>query len=647
MTRTTSLRLAAGLLLLAGAGLVQAQPTLELSENDYLGEIRPIQSVSHLAQNLADTPAAVTVLDRDFIRSTGVRTVADLFRFVPGFQVGYPVGGRPVVSYHGLSGQISQRVLVLVDGRSVYAPYLFGGVDWAMLPVQLDDIDRIEVVRGGNSASYGANAFMGVIQIITRSAAQSTGARVEVTQGSQGVADRSLRFGRASDASQYRLSAIERGDNGLLGRQDDYRSRAVDLRYDRQVSRTDDLSLTAGAAHNRLGLGYPGRMNDPVRDEITTSRFVSARWRRQIDPGNAYSLTASINQSEGRDAYSLALLDGNSLRVDLGRQARSNTLGYSHRYDLTPTVRAAWGADWRSENLWAPQLFNTSATQTNQFYQVFAHLEWRPLPQWTVNAGGLYARDKLAQPQFAPRVFVNWKPLEGQTLKVGVSEAFRTPSLFEQRADWRVEYQGRVLDILYLTRARLQPERVRTQEIVYLGEWRARGLSVDARLFREDISRLITGELYALGDGSGATAYDLRNNAAAVLQGHDVQLQWRPVPQLLLALAGHVTQVRSDKSAIAASVPRRSSSVLASYTFPTETQVGLTYTERSSVNWLGEATSAQSQKIAGASIAQKFRVAGSRAEVAVHRSNPMGRREEFREFERLADRWWARLTVEY
>ena len=79
-------------------------------------------------------------------------------------------------------------------------------------------------------------------------------------------------------------------------------------------------------------------------------------------------------------------------------------------------------------------------------YQAFGHLEWQPGPHWTLNAGGLFARDQLSGSQFAPRLFANWKPVPGQTLKAGVSEAFRTPSLFEQRADWQLSYQGQVLD---------------------------------------------------------------------------------------------------------------------------------------------------------------------------------------------------------
>ena len=89
----------------------------ELSERDYLSEIPHIYSASRLPQQLEDAAGALTVLDREFIRLTGARELTEVFRWVPGFQVATSAGGRPVVAYHGLSGQISQRMQVYVDGR--------------------------------------------------------------------------------------------------------------------------------------------------------------------------------------------------------------------------------------------------------------------------------------------------------------------------------------------------------------------------------------------------------------------------------------------------------------------------------------------------------------------------------------------------
>ena len=135
-------------------------------ESIYFSELPVVASVSRLPQRLADAPTAVTVIDRDMIKASGVRDLNDVFRLVPGFQT-YPHTTEPArASYHGLNDEdYSPRVQVLIDGRSMYSPLFGNGVNWATIPVALDDIERVEVVRGTNSVSYGSNAFLGVTNI--------------------------------------------------------------------------------------------------------------------------------------------------------------------------------------------------------------------------------------------------------------------------------------------------------------------------------------------------------------------------------------------------------------------------------------------------------------------------------------------------
>jgi iron complex outermembrane receptor protein len=116
----------------------------------------------------SDAPGAVSIIDRAMISASGARNIHELFRLVPGFQVGMHTGNQPLVGYHGLSDEAPRRMLVQVDGRSVYSPYFIAGVEWNQIGVDIDDIERIEVFRGSNSATYGSNAFLGVANIITR-----------------------------------------------------------------------------------------------------------------------------------------------------------------------------------------------------------------------------------------------------------------------------------------------------------------------------------------------------------------------------------------------------------------------------------------------------------------------------------------------
>ena len=143
-----------------GSVLAADYPT----EQDYLQEFPIVLSASRLSQPLSETPNAVTVIDRGMIVASGARNIADVFKLVPSMYVGYENGHTPIVSYRGITDAYARRMQVLVDGRSIYLP-IFGHVDWAELPLDIGDIDRIEVVRGPSAASHGSNSVQGVINI--------------------------------------------------------------------------------------------------------------------------------------------------------------------------------------------------------------------------------------------------------------------------------------------------------------------------------------------------------------------------------------------------------------------------------------------------------------------------------------------------
>lgn len=206
-------------------------------EEAYFSDLPVVASVSRLPQPLADAPTAVTVIDREIIKASGARDLNDVFRLVPGFQT-YPNNTDAArVTYHGLTDEdFSPRVQVLIDGRSLYSPLFRNGVNWATLPVAIEDIERIEVVRGSNSASYGSNAFLGVINIITVDPSLVRGFSVSTNHGNQGVRDYTLRTGgKLGEVGDFRFTYQQKDDNGLTNQYDwidSFRSRLFDLRAD-------------------------------------------------------------------------------------------------------------------------------------------------------------------------------------------------------------------------------------------------------------------------------------------------------------------------------------------------------------------------------------------------------------------------------
>ncbi|HSB96745.1 MAG TPA: TonB-dependent receptor plug domain-containing protein, partial [Spongiibacteraceae bacterium] len=133
-----------------------------------------------LKQPRTEVPASVTVIDRDLIAATGLRDLPEILRLVPGMAVGERSGWDSVVSYHGTNRRNGRRMQVLIDGRSVYQAGL-ATIEWSDIPVAIEDIERIEVTRGPDTAAYGANAFLGIINIITKHPDDSARLRLKTT----------------------------------------------------------------------------------------------------------------------------------------------------------------------------------------------------------------------------------------------------------------------------------------------------------------------------------------------------------------------------------------------------------------------------------------------------------------------------------
>jgi iron complex outermembrane recepter protein len=249
------------------------------SEQAYLQDFPVVLSASRLSQPLSEAPNAMTVIDRRTIKASGFRTIADLFRLVPGMYVGYAGANTPIVSLSGVTDQYSRRMQVLIDGRSVYLPPS-GGVDWQDLPIMIDDIERIEVVRGPAAASHGTNSFYGVINIISRDAASVNTKSVSVNLGGMGVSDVSAHLGKVGERLDYRISFGYRSDGGdnpqVLN--DTSTNRLLNLRTNYRWDAENGIDLQLGLNNGVYGTGTAGRPEDAFRDARTSNDFQQATW---------------------------------------------------------------------------------------------------------------------------------------------------------------------------------------------------------------------------------------------------------------------------------------------------------------------------------------------------------------------------------
>jgi len=219
---------------LAGLVVLGLPLTLQATTDPLLDdlELPTVLSATRLKQAPAEVPGSMTVLDRQLIRATGARDIPEILRLVPGMMIGYRRGNQVNVNYHGTNVTEARRLQVLVDGRSVYRPG-FATVDWAEMPVAIEDIDRIEVFRGPNTAAYGANALMGVINIITRHPRDTLGTTLKVTKGTRGVSDWLGRQGFSTENSQTRLTLSGMEDDGF----DSFEEPGEDYRDGKRLTR--------------------------------------------------------------------------------------------------------------------------------------------------------------------------------------------------------------------------------------------------------------------------------------------------------------------------------------------------------------------------------------------------------------------------
>ncbi|CAG8870987.1 Vitamin B12 transporter BtuB [Pseudomonas fluorescens] len=198
-----------------------------------------VLTATRLKQSPAAVPGSMTVLDSELIRASGARDIPELLRLVPGMMIGYGAGNQPTVNYHGSNVNDARRMQVLIDGRSVYRAGL-ATVDWSDIPVAMEDIERIEVFRGPNTVSYGANALMAVVNILTRNPADSHGTRLKVTRGDDGINDWYASQGMGWDSGDLRLSLSGMADDGFDSNQlgEDYRDSRRLTRFNLSASHT-------------------------------------------------------------------------------------------------------------------------------------------------------------------------------------------------------------------------------------------------------------------------------------------------------------------------------------------------------------------------------------------------------------------------
>ena len=430
------------------AGACSSSATFAADEDAYFSELPIVASVSRLPQRLADAPVAVTVVDREMIKASGARDINDIFRLVPGFQT-YPNNTEAArATYHGLGdGDYSSRVQVLIDGRSMLSPLFGSGVNWATLPVALEDIERIEVVRGTNAVSYGSNAFLGVINIITVDPALVRGTSVSTSYGNQNVRDYTLRTGgKLGEIGDFRFTYRYQNDDGLTNRYnwiDSYGSRLFDFRADFALSERDSLQVSVGQVEgitqngrlqvNGSGILRPDPTN-PIRAVRQTDAYAQLVWRRVLSNDSDIQLRYSFVSDRSDDAFSVTLPGLAPINVNQsGDEGSRHEIELQHSMRAFETARLVWGGSWRADALRSEWTLRNEGTVRRDVGRVFGNLEWQPVRWFTGNLGLAGESDSMAGMHASPRISTNFHFNSQNTVRIGLSRAYRTGSIQNYR----------------------------------------------------------------------------------------------------------------------------------------------------------------------------------------------------------------------
>ncbi|MDP2144395.1 MAG: TonB-dependent receptor [Gallionella sp.] len=571
-----------------------AQPTWareESSEQNYFQEFPVVLSASRLSQPQSEAPNAMTVIDRKMIEASGFRNIADLFKLVPGMYVSYYKGNQPVVSYHGATDQYARRMQVMIDGRSVYLPPV-SMVDWTNLPITIDDIERIEVIRGPAAASHGANSLQGVISIITKDASQMNGKSVSMRRGTHGINDVSAHFGEQGETFDYRMTVAYNADNGynnlttmpnnippvggaqlmLNNSYDSNQARMVNFRTNYRPNGVDSFDVQMGFNHDTQVAGWKDSFGNPVHDVIANAGFMQLDWNRVLNASSELRLRYyHVKQSQGED---FVLATGH--RVVQSNNTDRDEIEVQHTLQTGEGNRLVYGAGWRRDAISADgyslamtALFALPASYASSFasdeYRIFAHDEWRISPQLLLNTGAMFEIDRMGHQRLSPRVAMNYHLAPTQTIRMGASVAYRTPAVIEENYQTIPQPGLLFVPSQTVTSPGLIPEKVLSREIGYLGEFHDLEATLDVRLFVDEITK---GILISPATGM------FTNSVSSLYRGVETTLKYSLDERKDLIFNFSHQSASSDVTPIGTlsrSIPKNSASLL--------------YSQRLSHNW--------------------------------------------------------------
>ena len=418
-------------LILAAEPKASAQDLDELTELS-LEELLDIKvtTVSRASESVLRAPAAVYVITNEDIRRSGVRNLPDALRLAPGVEVAKIENNSWAISVRGFNELFSNKLLVLVDGRSVYTP-LFSGVYWDLHNPVLEDVDRIEVIRGPGASLWGSNAVNGIINIITKSSADTQGIFAEAGAGTEERGFGTLRYGgEFAEGGTYRVNAsyfvrdeaVDANGDSTPG---DWDAFDVGFRTDWRISEKDTLAVQGGLF--RGSAEFQGNVSSVVPPFVVSlsddlgregAHFL-ARWSRDLGERGEMHLQSYYDYFDNQ-------------RIVGGESRHTGDLDFQHSLTLGGQHRVTWGLGFRytqTQTEDTPQVVYVRSTRDDQIISAFVQDRITIVPErFDLTIGSKFEYNTFSGLEIQPTVRALWTPTETASVWGAVSRAVRTPS---------------------------------------------------------------------------------------------------------------------------------------------------------------------------------------------------------------------------
>lgn len=384
----------------------------------------PVSSVSKKLETLSEATAATTIITAEDIKRLGMNSIPEVLRFVPGIEVAQIDANKWAISSRGFNGRFASKMLVLIDGRSVYTP-LFSGVYWDVQDTLLEDISRIEVIRGSGAALWGANAVNGIINIITKSSKETQGNLISAELGNELKYQISARHGgKVNDKTHYRVYTKSTSHNAFYQPQqpthhDAWDQKRVGVRVDSQLTEQLVYSIQADAYTSDYN-NVPTRQRDHD-DTLNEAKGAHLLFQSDytVDPQRQFTFLAYFDHTQ---------------RTSISSDTQHNIwdIEAQYRFPLASIHEVIIGAGYRriDDHIIGLQSFSVIPSKRtddilNGFIQDKITLKRDEL---YLTLGSKIEHNDYTGIEIQPSAHLLWTPNEKNSIWATISRATRTPS---------------------------------------------------------------------------------------------------------------------------------------------------------------------------------------------------------------------------